>query len=133
MAIKEESVTKTKSSLVVCLDTMLKFEGIIRNSEYLLSKGQTVMDILGDNLPDAQVLDLSGCELDAVLYYVNKDIPVLAIMENGEAVLVTGFNEYNVVVMDPTSNFLGKVGMNDATEWFRDNGNHFITYMKNES
>ena len=132
MAIKEESVTEEKNSLVVCLDTMLKFEGIIRNSEYLLSKGQTVMEILEENLPDAQVLDLSGCELDAVLYYVNQDIPVLAILENGEAVLVTGFNEFNVVIMDPTDNFLGKIGMNDATEWFRENGNHFVTYMRSE-
>ncbi len=132
MAIKEESITEEKNSLVVCLDTMLKFEGIIRNSEYLLSKGQTVMEILEENLPDAQVLDLSGCELDAVLYYVNQDIPVLAILENGDAVLVTGFNEFNVVIMNPTDNFLGKIGMNDATEWFRENGNHFVTYMKNE-
>lgn len=132
MAIKEESVTPEKNSLVVCLDTMLKFEGIIRNSEYLLSQGQTVMEILENNLPDAQVLDMSGCALDAVLYYVNRDIPVLAILENGEAVLVTGFNEYNVVIMNPATNFLGKMGMNDATEWFEENGNHFVTYMKNE-
>lgn len=132
MAIKEESVTAEKNSLVVCLDTMLKFEGIIRNSEYLLEKGQTVMEILDENLPDSKVLDLSGCELDAVLYYVNQDIPVLAILESGEAVLVTGFNEYNVVIMDPVQGFLGKVGMNDATEWFRENGNHFVTYMRLE-
>ena len=132
MAIKEESVTEEKNSLAVCLDTMLKFEGIIRNSEYLLDQGKTVIDILGENLPDTQILDLSGCTLDAVLYYVNRDIPVLAILGNGEAVLVTGFNEFNVVVMDPTTNFLGKIGMNDATEWFAENGNHFVTYMRSE-
>ncbi len=132
MAIKEESVTEEKNSLAVCLDTMLKFEGIIRNSEYLLNQGKTVMDILGENLPDSRVLDLSGCTLDAVLYYVNQDIPVLAILENGDAVLVTGFNEFNVVIMDPNTNFLGKVGMNDATEWFAENGNHFVTYMRSE-
>ena len=132
MAIKEESITEEKNSLVVCLDTMLKFEGIIRNSEYLLAKGDTVMEILSGNLPNAKVLDLSGCELDAVLYYVNQDIPVLALLESGEAVLVTGFNEFNVVIMDPVKNFLGKVGMNDATEWFAENGNHFVTYMRVE-
>lgn len=132
MAIKEETITEDKNSLVVCLDTMLKFEGIIRNTEYLLARGETVMEVLSGNLPNAQVLDLSGCELDAVLYYVNQDIPVLALLESGEAVLITGFNEFNVVVMDPVTNFLGKVGMNDATEWFRENGNHFVTYMRVE-
>lgn len=133
MAIKGESVTEEKNSLAVCLDTILKFEGIIRNSEYLLGRGQTVMEILEENIPDSQILDLSGCSLDAILYYVNRDIPVLALLENGEAVLVTGFNEYNVVIMEPTGKeTLYKKGMNDATEWFRENGNHFITYTQAE-
>lgn len=132
MAIKEECITPEKNSIVVCLDTMLKFEGIIRNTEYLLAKGDTVMEILEETLPDARILDLSGCTLDAVLYYVNQDIPVLALLENGEAVLVTGFNEFNVVIMNPATNFLGKMGMNDATQWFAENGNHFVTYLRNE-
>ena len=80
-----------------------------------------------------QVLDLSGCTLDAVLYYVNQDIPVLAILEDGEAVLVTGFNEFNVVIMEPATGKLYKKGMNDATAWFAENGNHFITYMRTEN
>lgn len=133
MAIKGEAVTEEKNSLAVCLDTILKFEGIIRNSEYLLGRGQTVMEILSENIPDSQILDLSGCTLDAILYYVNQDIPVLALLENDEAVLVTGFNEYNVVIMEPTGKeTLYKKGMNDATEWFLENGNHFITYTQAE-
>lgn len=132
MAIGEERVTEEKNSLVVCLDTMLKFEGVIRNSEYLLQQGQTVLEILGENLPDAQVLDLSGCMLDAVLYYVNQDIPVLAMLENGEAVLVTGFNEYQVVIMEPATGKLYKKGMNDSAQWFAENGNSFVTYMRRE-
>ena len=39
MAIKEASVTETKDSLAVCLDTIFKFEGLVRNSEYLLGQG----------------------------------------------------------------------------------------------
>lgn len=133
MAIKGESVTEEKNSLAVCLDTILKFEGIIRNSEYLLGRGQTVIEILSENIPDSQILDLSGCTLDAILHYVNQDIPVLALLENGEAVLVTGFNEYNVVIMEPNGKeTLYKKGMNDATEWFEENGNHFITYIQAE-
>ena len=68
-----------------------------------------------------------------VLYYVNQDIPVLAILEDGEAVLVTGFNEFNVVIMEPATGKLYKKGMNDATAWFAENGNHFITYMRTEN
>ena len=130
MAIKEESVTDQKKSLTVCLDNILRHAGITRNTEYDLAQGKTAIQILEENMTGVQVLDLSGCSLDAVLYYVNQDIPVLAILEDGEAVLVTGFNEFNVVIMEPSTGKLYKKGMNDATTWFAENGNHFISYMK---
>ena len=133
MAIKEESVTEQKNSLTVCLDNILRHAGITRNTEYDLAQGKTAIQILEENMTGVQVLDLSGCSLDAVLYYVNQDIPVLAILEDGEAVLVTGFNEFNVVIMEPSTGKLYKKGMNDATAWFAENGNHFITYMRTEN
>ena len=130
MAIKEESVTDQKNSLTVCLDNILRHAGITRNTEYDLAQGKTAIQILEENMTGVQVLDLSGCSLDAVLYYVNQDIPVLAILEDGEAVLVPGFNEFHVVIMEPSTGKLYKKGMNDATTWFAENGNHFISYMK---
>lgn len=133
MAIKEESVTEQKNSLAVCLDNILRHAGITRNTEYDLAQGKTATTILSENMTGVQVLDLSGCTLDAVLYYVNQDIPVLAILDDGEAVLVTGFNEFNVVIMEPSTGKLYKKGMNDATAWFAENGNHFITYMRTEN
>ena len=108
MAIKEESVTDQKNSLTVCLDNILRHAGITRNTEYDLAQGKTAIQILEENMTGVQVLDLSGCSLDAVLYYVNQDIPVLAILEDGEAVLVTGFNEFNVVIMEPSTGKLYK-------------------------
>lgn len=132
MAIREPEICKERGSLAVCLDTILKYEGQMSNAEYLLQQGQTIMEILEENLENVQVLDLTGCTLDAVLYYVNQDIPVLAMLQNGEAVLVTGFNEFNVVIMEPSKGALYKKGMNDAAEWFYENGNCFITYVRED-
>lgn len=132
MAITESEVTETKSSLAVCLDTILKYEGISRNTQTWLNRGDTVFDILESNLQNYTIMDLSGCSLDAVLYYVNKDIPVLAMLADGNAVLITGFNELNIVVMDPVTGTLEKRGMNDSTEWLLENGNQFISYIRKE-
>jgi hypothetical protein len=132
MAITEDVVTESKSSLAVCLDTILRFEGISRNTQRLLNRGDTVFDILRNDLQECTILDLSGCSLDAVLYYVNKDIPVLATLEDGNAVLIVGFNELNIVVMDPVAGTLEKRGMNDSTEWLNENGNLFIAYIRKE-
>lgn len=130
MAITENEVTESNSSLAVCLDTILKFEGISRNTQRRLNQGDTVFGILESDLQNCTILDLSGCSLDAVLYYVNKDIPVLAMLEDGNAVLITGFNELNIVVMDPVAGTLEKRGMNDSTEWLAENGNQFIAYIR---
>ena len=132
MAITEDEMSETRSSLAVCLDTILKFEGVSRDTQRLLDRGSTVFTILGSDLQDSTVLDLTGCSLDAVLYYVNQDIPVLALLEDGNAVLVVGFNELNIVVMDPVTGTLYKKGMNDSTEWLNENGNRFITYVRHK-
>ena len=132
MAIHGSGVTEEKNALAVCLDTMLEYEGIIRNSEYMLNRGESVLTILKESMPDVQVLDLTGCTLESVLYYVNQDIPVLATMQDGSAILLVGFNEKNTVVMNPESEALVyKIGMNDSTEWFEQNGNCFVTYIRN--
>ncbi len=133
MAIEGASVTEEKDSIAVCLDTMLKYEGVIRNSEYLLAQGETIYSVLENNLPEAQILDLKGCSLESVLYYVNRDIPVFATLNDGTAVLIIGFNQYNIVVLDPikdAKNAIYKKGINDSAEWFERNGNCFITYVK---
>ncbi|MCR2048105.1 hypothetical protein NSB25_12485 [Acetatifactor muris] len=130
MAIKEEAVTEEKGALAVCLDAMLANEGITRNSQYLLDRGENVLRILEENMEGAEILDLTGCPLDAVLYYVNRDIPVLALLENGSAVLLVGFNEYNAGMLNPLTGSIDKMGMNDSAKWFEENGNQFITYMK---
>lgn len=130
MAITEDEISETRSSLAVCLDAILRFEGISRNTQRLLERGDTVFSILETDLQEDTVLDLTGCGLDSVLYYVNKDIPVLALLADGNAVLIVGFNELNIVVMDPTTGTLYKKGMNDSTEWLSENGNRFITYVR---
>ena len=117
------------STLAVCLNAMLAAEGVTRNSQYFLDRGETALSILKQQMPEAEILDLSGCSLDAVLYYVNKDIPVMAILNDRNAVLIVGFNELNTIIMDPATGKISRKGMNDSKEWFNQNGNQFITYF----
>lgn len=130
MAIEAASATESRGSLAVCLDTMLLYEGIVKNSAYLLSTGETAESILEKNLEDARILELEGCSMDSVLYYVNQDIPVLACLKDGSAVLLVGFNEYNVLFVNPLTGSIERMGQDDASQWFEENGNFFITYIR---
>ena len=132
MAIKGNMKEENTSALAGCLNTILSFAGISRNTQSMLDNGMTVTEILQESMTNTQVLELSGVSLDAVLYYVNQDIPVLVTLDNDDAMLVIGFNELNVVVMNPNSGTVYKIGMKDATQMFEKYGNLFVTYLRNK-
>lgn len=129
--IEAVAADEETSSLAACLDALLLYEGTPRNASYLLSKGQTAIRILEDHI-EGQVLDLSGCELSAILYYVSERTPVIARVEEGNNVLIVGYDEKNTILMDPQTGTVYRKGMNDCTEWFKKNGNEFIAYVKTE-
>ena len=58
MAIKEQSVSDTKGSLAVCLETILRFEGITLDAQEALDNGETAVEILGNNLHENKSLYL---------------------------------------------------------------------------
>ena len=130
MAIQEAKITEEKDSMAVCLDTILQFEGISRNTEFMLQQGQHAQEILENNLKDYDVLNLTGCPMDVALYYMNQDIPVLARQGDDSYVLIIGFNQQNVVLFDPEIGKIFKHGMNDSREMFAKNGNCFVTYAR---
>ncbi len=131
MAIEADKASDSKSSAAVCIESILSFEGITRNAEVMLREGQSVVEILSDHLPEGcQVLELSGCSLSSALYYVSEEYPVMAVMKDGSAVLIVGYNSQNTVILDPAKGTIAKKGMNDSKQWFEENGNVFITYIK---
>jgi len=130
MAITEPEKTEANDSIADCVDAMLRFEGITTNSRVLISQGESVQQILETYLGDATVLNLSGCNLDTILYYVNKDIPVLAVLNNSTSYLITGFNDSQIVLYDPTKGELHKESITECDNLFKQNGYRFITYLK---
>ena len=91
-----------------------------------MTSGNTPKQILKDTLQDSVVIDLTGSDLDAVLYYVNLGTPVFAMSSGSEAVLITGYDNAGVYVYNPTE----KMSMTDAQNVFDAAGNVYFAYMK---
>ncbi len=117
------------SSTAVCLDAMLKYAGIYEDSE-AFTGSVNVLSVLAEELPDRQVLNLSGCSLSSVLYYISRGYPVFAYAEPERAVVITGYDNKNVMIFDPAEQKSYKKGMNDAVAWFKGNGDQFISYVE---
>lgn len=77
---------------------------------------------------DKEVLDLRGCALDSVLYYVSEGTPVLAQTADG-VVIIAGYDQYNTILMKPGDVETYYCGLDDSTEMFEEAGNVFVTYF----
>ncbi len=141
MAISE-SVTKVESDEIpltvqaAALDTMLAYMGVHTQTAEQMEDGSTAREILKENLPTAVVVDLSGVTPDALLYYTAQDIPVLMSYRDGSAMLLIGYNELNIVVLNPKGRENGdqvyKIGRGDAAKLLAENGNRFLVCLRPE-
>ncbi len=71
-------------------------------------------------------LDGRGLTLNQVLYFIDQGCPVVAFTGEGQYVLLTGFDQFNVTLYNPESGESWKMGLNDASEYFQNLQNDFI-------
>lgn len=82
-----------------------------------------------------KALDLSGCTMDSVLYYVSEGTPVLAKTPVTEKtpqgiVIIAGYDEYNTILLNPGETETFFYGLRDSTDLFEEAGNFFMTYWE---
>ena len=116
------------SSTARCLTYLLRTEEINMDVDDLIAQGETPKQILTEALNGRKVIDLTGCSIEQVLYYVNLDTPVFA-MVNGEAVLVVGYDEHNTLLYQPDLNVVRKLGRQDSNTMLEAAGNTFLGYI----
>ena len=118
------------SSIAQCVSAMLEQESINIGVTALIAQGKTPKEILETTMENVAALDLSGCDLEEILYYVNLGTPVFAMRSDTEAVLVVGYDAQNVYLFHPHLGTSEKMGLNDAGEMFKNAGNVFFGYMR---
>ena len=118
------------TSIAQCVSAMLERESIHIGVAALLSQGKAPKEILETTMENVLALDLSGCSLEEVLYYVNLETPVFAMKSNVDAVLIVGYDANSVIVQDPLEGEAKKVEQAEAEEMFRNAGNVFFGYIQ---
>lgn len=133
-SLKELNVTPiytsgSTDSIKACVRMLLSYRNGSNYSGNI--KSGTVFEMLNSSI-GAPVINLTGCNLDEVLYYVNQNIPVIAMKDEDDAVLIVGYDTYNITVIDPDAHMKKKIGLNDGTELFKEAGNLFFSYLANK-
>jgi hypothetical protein len=127
-----ENLTWTASSegtVESCLELMLTYQEVQATKEQLSVKSSSAYDVL-KKYSKYTPIRLTGVTLDEVLYYVSEGRPVIAMTDTKNAVIIYGFDAFNILVIDPSMNKVVKMGIQDSVQLFKDAGSVFISYLK---
>lgn len=128
----DSDFTKITSAAGRSMAALLQIGSMSRDIEALIERGKTPLEIMEEVMPEAEILDLTGCNLEQVLYYVNRKSAVYAIGENKEPLLIVGYDEYNTILYNPNTNQIFKKGLKDSISYFENEGNMFYSYINKE-
>lgn len=121
-----------ETSMQAAIEILLSGENNYADTTASLEAGRTPYEILSENL-DGRVLDLSGCSVNMILYYVSQGYPVLAIEGRDTAELITGYDPQNIILTNPITGETYRKGMNDSTQMFEELGNLFVVCLPPEN
>lgn len=115
------------SSIGASLAMLLKYNQITASARELSSLDQSIYQVLRENL--SSPINLTGCTLEEVLYFVSNSRPVIAMKDGEHAVLIVGYDESSVTYIDPGAATTKKESLTRAAAMFEKAGNVFISYM----
>lgn len=129
LAFEKLEWTPTEKTIEGSVQLILEYQGVNVRSQGLTLDNSSAYGLLKD-YSKYQPVRLTGATLDQVLYYVSKDIPVMAMTDIGRALIIYGFDTFNIMVLDPLENKVRKIGIQDSKQLFENAGNVFLSYLK---
>lgn len=121
-------IEQTVKSLDRCIALMAKSMGKNVNDNQIDLSSKSIYEILKE-LTGQQPVRLTGAALEDVLYYVSEGKPVIALTGPDSAVLIYGYDAFNIHVVDPKQGKVRKIGLQDSQNMFEQAGSVYISYL----
>lgn len=94
-----------------------------------LNSGKSPVSIM-EEISDGKMIDLTGCTPEQLLYIVNQDIPVIAMLDTKTAVIITGYGDGSVTYKEAKTGAVRVVSYKGMAEMTEDSGNTYVAYVK---
>jgi len=111
-----------------CLKLLFSYQGVEESMAQLNTDSTSAYDVL-KKYSEKTTIRLTGITLDDALYYVSKGIPVIAMTDISNAVIIYGYDTFNIMLIDPSKNRTVKMGIQDGAQMFEDAGSVFLSYL----
>ena len=115
-----------------CLAMLFAYQHIAADEEALSESTRSAYHLMKEAMGDtADVVNLKGCTLDEVLYFVSGNRPVLALAGREDAfVLITEYTESTVSYISPATGKTETKSLAEAEALFEAAGNSFVGYVQ---
>jgi hypothetical protein len=130
--IEFENMTWSASSentIETCIKLLLNYQKVNVSAKKLSVDKSSAFDVIA-KYSKYTPIRLTGITLDDALYYVSKGRPVIAMTDVSNAVIIYGYDAFNIMVIDPLTNRTKKIGIGDSANMFADAGNVFLSYLE---
>jgi len=130
LSIQPYRAADNDETLAASLRVLCAQEGIqIADVNAKLEEGDSPFVIIDEAIGAGRSVNLYGCSLSEVYYFVNQGHPVIGIVGNRVAVVVVGYDTENAVLYYPASGKTESVPYKTAESFFNSFGNVFISYQ----
>lgn len=125
---EDMSLSTSQNTIENCIKLIGRYVGENIDNKAFDLKSISVYEIFIKYL-SLEPISLTGATLDQVLYYVSSGRPVIAMTGYNDAVLIYGYDAYNIFMIDPKQGKTIKMGIQDSRQLFEKAGNVFISYL----
>ncbi len=126
----DTSVMTDSSTIVNAVSALLATKDISLDVSSLIANGSTPKEIMEGALKDVQFMDLTGCDVEEILYYISCGVPVFAMSGNDTAVVIVGYDSTNLIIYDTALQMTYTQTQEEAQTTFENYGSVFFTYLE---
>lgn len=104
-------------------------EDMIQSLQSLISGGTAAVDAM-KQVTGGQILDLTGCTTEEMLYIVNTDMPVIGMTGDGRALILIGYDENYVTYIDAATGGTSAISYEQMDAMLAGSGRSFISALQ---
>lgn len=118
-----------EESLAACMQMLLKLNADNTSYDTLTKEEGEPAEIMSKYFKERAV-NLSGCALEDVVYYISEGRPFIAKRSNGTYIVVMSYNSAKLRYIDPVKGESVQADRKDMEKEFKKAGNEFYSYTE---
>ena len=90
---------------------------------------KSAQEILAEQL-EKEVITMKGCSVKDMCYLIDKGVPVIALKDANNAILLIGYDAKTITYVEPSSGSIFTSGMEKVDEMLNASGHTFLGYVR---